>query len=373
MKNKKWFIILGIVALLAIFMIVLFNNKHHEENDNEIKIGVLSFLTGDYANIGNDLVKGASVFLDTNLQSGKKIVLIVEDGKGTAKDSFLALQRLLQKKPKAIIVAGDYQVPAVAKSLNENQIPAIATIVGNGSFLKDNTKQWVFRDWLPISQIANTMANYVIQCGKYKQIAILYVDSEWGHEAQDSFTVEANGKIKIVACQSYSVGIRDLRPQIASILSKKPDAIYLSGYGPSYISAVNQIREASKIDIITETSINNPETKKHIKDFSNIYFSDSGFNLDENETSRKFKQWYYKKYGNYPTIYAAFGYDAMHLLVSAIDQSDMSNISIRNQLKNIKGFDSLNGHVTFLPDGNCSIKTLIRRMDVNGNPSADIR
>lgn len=368
-KNKKLLIGVGIGVLLCVIAIGIYREYQEDGNDEVINIGVLSFLTGNYANIGHDLIKGASVFLDDRELCDKKVVLSIEDGKGAAKDSLIAVRKLLQKKPVAMIVAGDYQVPAVSAILNESKIPSIATIVGNGSFLKENAKKWVFRDWLPISSIAATMAKYVVSSKKYRKIAILYIDSEWGHEALNALNQVLENKIEIVGVQSYTVDVRDLRPQIASLLSKEPEAVYLSGYGPSYISAVNQLREVTKIDIITETSINNPETKRHIKDFSNIIFSDSTFNLEENESGSKFREQYYKKYGEYPTIYAAFGYDAMHLLLTAIDNSDGSNVSIQTQLKATHNFTSLNGEVTFLPNGDCHIQTLIRQMDVKGNPS----
>lgn len=368
-KNVKVLVFLGALSI-SLFEIIAYNafqKDVRQRESGDVTIGILSFLTGDYANIGQDIVKGASVFLDscpTNLHG--HVNLLIEDGKGAARDSLLAIRKLIQHDPMAMIIAGDYQVPAVAPVLNSEQIPSIATVVGNGKFLQNNVHEWVFRDWLPITQISRTLARYVVDIGRYKRVSVLYIDAEWGHEAYNSFKQEVEGKVDVVAVQSYSTDTHDLRPQIINLLANNPDVIYLSGYGPSYIVAVNQIRENSMIDIITETSINNPKNKKHIKDFSNIIFSDSSFNLGDNDEVVSFKNSYENKYGESPTIYSAFGYDAMHLLMVAIEKSDGTRQSIRDQISRINNFRSLNGTISFLKGGDCEIQTIIRRMNKRG-------
>ena len=121
-KNKKLLILtisVTAIAILAIFGI--FKGRHE---DDVIRIGVLSFLTGNFAEMGVDLVDGAQLAVEALNKSGwmleniKRAELIVEDGKVEPKTTVAGFRKLLLSNPLCAIVAGDTPVPAAAPLIN---------------------------------------------------------------------------------------------------------------------------------------------------------------------------------------------------------------------------------------------------------------
>ena len=98
MRTKKIFWTLLVIVLIALFAgrgWWLYN--HRETDDSVVRVGVLSFLSGQYAEMGQDMTNGIILAKDELNASnpGFKIELIIEDGKAKAKDSVNAFNKLL--------------------------------------------------------------------------------------------------------------------------------------------------------------------------------------------------------------------------------------------------------------------------------------
>ena len=90
MRKLIWGLV--IVAVVAVFGgRAWYLHKQAEQNKDAVKVGLLTFDTGLYAEFGQALDKGAMLAVEEFNQNSPKTQfrLIIEDGKGQAKDALL--------------------------------------------------------------------------------------------------------------------------------------------------------------------------------------------------------------------------------------------------------------------------------------------
>jgi len=373
-KNKKLLIGIGMVFVLCVIVFGVYKNCQEPHDNRSIQVGVLSFLTGTYGQMGTDFLRGIQLYADevnnTRMRENKKsekISLEIEDGKANAKESINCFNRLLLHKPRVMIVAGDYQVAAIAPLADKTRIPIVTSIVGNQSFMDYNKGGWMFRNWLPITLISRVVARYAYKGLRAKKSAILFSQTEYGEDAASAYKDEFT-KLGGLICseQTYAADTHSVRDLVVRILNDKPDQIFVTGYGPGYIAALQQIRECGWNGLIlTDTTATNPETLSNVNNMEGIVFADTIFGDEPaSDVVRVFKEAYRQKYSSEANIYAAFGYDTMRIIVECISSEDSSEM-IREKIKRIK-FNSLSGLVKFTESGDCDIEIAIKMMKKDG-------
>ena len=358
---------IGVVFMVAIAIVVA---VHLASEKKAVRIGVLSFLTGTYAQMGNDLANGillaSEVYRDESDEEKINVELKIEDGRGESKTSATAFARLQLWGMDAAIVAGDNQVPTVAPIIARDKIPTVTTIMSNSKALEYNSKDvWIFRDWISVTALSETMANYASEKLGLSKVALLKMRSEFGDEAEKSFVstfAKRRGTVALV--ESFNELDTDAKPIILKAINSNADAIYVAGYGVCYGIVINQIRECGfKGPILTVDAVMNPETKSQIKDFHDIYFvrfvepTDSGY--------ESFKAKYKKRFAREASVYSAYGYDAFNILISGFKGEKTSANDIRDRIKGRAVYNTLLGQVSFKSNGDCSIPLVVQKMADN--------
>ena len=79
----------------------------------------------------------------------------------------------------------------------------------------------------------------------------------------------------------------------------------------------------------------------------------------------KFKTAYLKTFNEEPSLFSAYGYDAMQMIIYALN-SGTSNSDIHNGFKSLKEIDTFSGKLVVLPDGDCDLPLMIGLMKSNG-------
>jgi len=98
--KKQHFLIIGIV--LAITIVIGITSTGYltlnQNNQEEIKIGIMFPLSGDLSAIGDEIVNSLSIALEEINQegiNGKKIKLIYQDSKCDGKEAINAMNKLI--------------------------------------------------------------------------------------------------------------------------------------------------------------------------------------------------------------------------------------------------------------------------------------
>lgn len=339
--------------------------QHRETDTNVVKIGVLSYMSGAHATLGHNFVKGATLAKDEFNKENKtvKLVLDIEDSKTDAKTSIFAFNKMLFDKIQAAIIVGDIPVQAILPIIEEHTIPTTVSIAGGSEFLSEKQNKLLLKNWPSIRFMGAYLGRYANETLGLKRVAILSSHNQYGLESAKGFK---NGyPTSVVAEEQFKIDSNELKSQVAKIAYTNPDGIYLTGFGRGYIVALKNIKEQLPgITILTDTTVLNPETKENISDLSNIYFVNSVYK-DNTKTFEAFKKEYVQAFKEEPTLFSAYGYDAMRMITKAMGKG-VSNQNIHNGFQSLNSIETFAGNLTVLPDGDCKLPLMIGKMKADG-------
>jgi len=358
------------VAAVVLLVGTLIGGCHDRK---EVRVGVLSFMTGTYAQMGHDFVNGILMAQDEcNQQTrefgvGVSFDVMVEDGKAEAKTSLTAMNRLLFKGVDTVIIAGDNQVPVVAPLVVRSKLPSIATIVSNSKLLEYNSAEpWIFKNCTSIGTESDTIARYGVNELALKRIAVFKMRSEFGEESASAFIAACNRlKASVTDVETFDEAGADFKSIVAKAVGGHPDAVFVSGYGVAYSTILNQVREAGFAGVVlTVNSIINPETQKIVKNYGDMYYA--SFVKPMTKAYVDFENRYSRRYASAPSIYSAYGYDSFKILAEAVASSRRKDTSVRAELASVHDFQILMGKISFKDNGDAIIPLAVNKMNADG-------
>ena len=366
MKKLIWtLVILVVVAVFGGRAVWLY--QHRRTDANAITIGAIVPLSGLMAEISDEILNSLNMAVDRlNQNSDRKISLIVEDGKYTEKDSISALHKIGMNKINGLIVLGQLPAMGIGPLIKDYNIPVMVTIAAGDKIPTFN--EYIFRFYMPSKYTGRKIAQFAVNDLKINSVACLYIKNDMGKDAFKSFkeTIEKFG-LKLAAEEQYDMKSMDMRSQVAKVLSTNPDAIYIVGFGPGYISAINAIQEARyEGAILTGGEVLQPAYKNNIKKLDNIYLVDTIYDAySTDEKVLKFNQMYEQKYGKKPGNFAPFNYEAMLILGKALQLP--KNVDAMNYLKHsVKKHSTVFGSISFDENGEVDIPLVIKQMQPDG-------
>jgi branched-chain amino acid transport system substrate-binding protein len=348
--KKIWIlIVIIIVALLIIFF-----TTQTKREPCEIKVGVVLSLTGVMAPYGENAKNGVQLAVDEINEKGgikgKKMRIIYEDDQSDPKMAVSATQKLItQDKVKGVVgFIGSSLLLASAPLFNENEVVLVSP--GASSPEIRDAGEYIFRTRASGRLEAISLAEYAVQKLGLKNLAVLYVNNDYGLSWLKKFSEKTEQLLgKIVAKEAYDQGSKDLRSQISKIKASNPDGLLVLGYLDEIAVALRQVKElALNIQILTTVGI---QDKKifNLAPYSTegVIYSTVDYDPINNAASKKFDEEYSQKYGRSSDVFAANAYDALHLIVKAIANVGNDGEKIKNYLLTIKDYPGAGGTLTF--------------------------
>ena len=372
---KKTIITLCIVAVVAVFGgRAWYLYQHRETNDNVVKVGVLSFLTGQYARMGQDMTNGIILAKEeinaSQDYNGAKIQLVVEDGKAVPKEAVNAFNKILFHKVQALIATGDNQVPPVAPLIVQNKLPTVVTNCYNNEPIKLNKpEKYMYKNTNPLGKFSEWLGEYAAETLHFKTAVIIPVKTFYGQEGAENFKKGFENKGgKITDVEYYTASQMDVKALVLKAMSENPDAIFVTGYGPGYVAAISTLRELEYPGVImADSGATNPDYASMVKFFDGIiFFKQTPLRDNKSDMAQHFIKAYQERFHQPPSDYSAFGYSSMMLLAEAIKNSDASSAGINGALSKISNFDTVLGRLKLYPDGSCSLPYMIGKMHADG-------
>lgn len=360
----------------------------------DILLGVIAPLSGDFAGYGTSIRNGINLAVDEiNANggiNGYNIALQVKDDKGTPNDALTAYQELMETGINALIgSAASAPSGALAKSAAEGYqngegIPMITATGTEPSITLAGEN--VFRaSFLDQSQ-GKAIASFAADNLECKKVAILYNPSyEYSKGIAEAFETNAIAKgMEVSAKETYGQPDEDLATTIATILEGEPDAILIPDYTPQVIRIVQQLREAEYTNPLlggdgwdgileaippastpenTEDSdeSDDADTDEEVSDPREIvnqcYYTSHCYIQEDSPAIAKFSATYLEKYGTAPNAFSALGYDSVFLIADAIQRA--GTVDSQTLVAALKGSDytGVTGKLAF---------------DKNGNPTKDV-
>lgn len=342
-----------ISILLASLMVFSFGCVKKEEK--EIKIGVVTPLTGDNASYGQQTKEGVDLAVEEiNIKGGiegKKIIVKYEDDQSSQNGGISAFQKLITSEKVPVVIGGftSSVTLAIAPVAEKNKVVLISASSTSDDI--KNAGDYIFRIVPTNSVQGKTMADFAIDKLKAKTAAILFMNNDYGTTLKNGVNkhfTERGGTIALI--ESYNPKDNDFRSQLSKIKAKKVDVIFYPGLYEESGLILKQARELGiKLPFIGGDGTVDPKLIEIAKDAAeNTYYANLGlgFGVSDAEIS-KFTESFKKKYGKEPSAYNSYAYDVIFVISDAIKVGGYTFDGIKKALYETKGFKGVTGLTTF--------------------------
>lgn len=294
-----------------------------------IKIGVIQPLTGSVAYNGEADVNGSKLAVkERNARGGvlgKQVELAIEDGECQPSKTVNAAEKLIQKD-KVPIISGAFCSSATIAAMSVAQkykVPLLSG-VSSKSDLTERGNEWFFRTAETDGLLAHAFATILVEQLKLKKIAYIGVNDDWGRGGMEEFSsqIEALGG-ETVQKLYFDHGTTDFYTLLTRVRAAKPDGVFVAAETQDGSILVKQMKEVGLESLIFGVG------SWATADFVNLAGSASegihaavpyAHTLQRPE-NLEFVQSYQKEYGELPGKYSVAGYNAMNIIMDAIERA----------------------------------------------------
>lgn len=324
----------------------------------DVIIGVSAPLTGNYAEYGQ-LWKNAMDMAVEEINAQKvlgdrTLRLQYEDSQSDPKQS-ATIAKKLADDPKIAAVIGDFSSSA---SLAGAPIYLSAKKVQLSPTASDPkfslTGDYMFS--IVGSQIGEApfLANHVVNKLGKKNIAVMYINNDWGAVTKEIFVNSAKEMgATIVEEQAFLDGDEDFRAVLTRLQAKNPDVLFVAGFYQQVSLLQKQRADLGwDVPVVTPSSTYSPELIKQGgaavegQQLVAVFFPTAA-----DPKVQEFVSNYEARYKSQPNQFAALAYDAVWLLASTIAKTGSEPTAIRDGLVNdAAGFVGVTGPMKFNQD-----------------------
>ncbi len=298
-----------------------------------VKVGWIGSLTGDQAVWGTcELNTVKMLFDDINADGGllgKQIEVIGYDTRGDATEAVNAVRRLTSQD-KAVAVIGPNasgQAISISSVLEEMQVPDIATVATNPKVTigeDGSIKPFNFRVCFIDPYQGAVAAGYAYDILGFRKAAVLYdVADDYSQgltEFFEKYFIEKGGQI--VAKEAFKFGDVDFRPQLSKIKDAGPEVIFMPYFFKEVALSSEQARQLG-IDAVLMGGDGWPSEVllEMAKDYVEGSYFVNHLDFDDPDV-QDFKAAYTAKYNLPVELNGYLAYDAVQLLVHAIEKAN---------------------------------------------------
>jgi len=342
----------AIATLVAsCFMAAAIPAQAQTVSDNEIRIGVLTDLSGIYS-----AIEGPGAVLAAQMAAkdfggqvlGRKIVITSADTQSKADLSGSKAREMFEKDKVDMIVGNVSTASALAAMEVAEQFKKVSIVTGAASLPITNEKCTPYS----IHYVYDTYAlsrgtgKAVVDSGK-KTWFFVTADYAFGHTLERDTTevVAANGG-KVLGSVKHPINTTDFSSFMAQAQSSKAEVIGLANAGGDTIGSVKQAAElgimGSKQTVVPLLMFTSDIQALGLKTTQGMIFTE-GWYWDFNDSNRKFAQRFMKEFkGKAPTSVQAGVYSSTMQYLKAVEVAKTDNAdAVMKQMRSVEINDGL--------------------------------
>ena len=231
-KTSK--IIIGIIVAVIVIGGIWYGLTRESEEEGIIKIGFTTPLSGSYAYIGEDVLKGAEEAIKEANQKGllnKKIELIVEDNQADSKTA-VTNYNLFKMKGANIVFSSFSSITEALVPLAEQDKTILMYEAVPTNFAEDN--EYIFKVYSNAEQEAEIISQGVKNVSATS--AWVYVNNPTSIVMDDIFSAELPGLKKY----KFEINEEDFRTIILKLKNDNIESVILNGYPKQILNFVKQ-------------------------------------------------------------------------------------------------------------------------------------
>lgn len=303
-----------------------------------VKIGHAAPVSGAQTSYGKDNENGARMAVDDLNASGvviggKKVTLqlMAEDDAADPRQGAAVAQKLCDAKVAGVVghMNSGTTIPA-AKIYNECGIPHITPSATNPDLTKPGYKT-TFRMLANDNALGAGLGVYAADALHLKRIAVIDDRTAFGQGIVEVFkkTVAAKG-ITIVDEQYTTDKAVDFMAILTAIKAKNPDGVFFGGMDSQAGPMLRQMAQLgmTKVKYFGGDGIctlNLIKQAAGAKTLDNVICAEGGASLDKMPGGKAWKARYDAKYPGEFQVYSPYVYDAVHVLVNAMQRAGSSD------------------------------------------------
>ncbi|MCC7077878.1 MAG: ABC transporter substrate-binding protein [Acidimicrobiia bacterium] len=330
----------------------------------EVRIGVVALADAERRDFGGEVptVDAARLAVSQANEVGAlsarrrrlHFQLVVADAQETPESAVEAAQQLVSRDEVVAFVGpqSSRQAIAVAEVAEKAGVPMISPLSTNPATTAG--KKFAFRVAFLDDFQGRVLARVAVdQLGALTGAVLYDVSSPYNKTLAEVFSAcfaEFGGTI--VATETYTAGTTDFNPQLERIKATAPDVLFLPNYVADVVPQVEQAKaegiDAKLLggdawDIVTFPT--RPE-------FQGATFTTHWYEGVDSAPSRAFTEEYREAYGRAPDVVAATTFDAVGLLVAAVDAAGSTDPTrIQEALATLDDFPGVTGDISYENSG----------------------
>ena len=296
-------------------------------SSDEVLLGLIGPMTGDYANYGTSVRDGAQIAVDeinaAGGVNGMKLALSTQDSQGDPDSAVSAYNKLMDD-------GMDISLGCVLSGEAASVITAAAAddilIITPTSSAKDciTANDKAFRICFNDPDQGTASANYIADNNLGKKIAVFYQsDIDYSAGLYETFTQQAAARgLEIVAQQSFTDGTKtDFSTQINAIRNSGCDLVFIPIYAAEASVFLTQAK--GKLDGMTIfgcDGLDGLQTKVSDTSMLKGTMMLTPFAVDDPDAkTQSFVEKFTKVHGSKPDQFAADAYDAVYAVKAAME------------------------------------------------------
>ncbi|HLY99346.1 MAG TPA: ABC transporter substrate-binding protein [Candidatus Angelobacter sp.] len=335
------------IAFAAALTLLSLPGCSKKSDDNTIRIGVVTSLTGNLAPFGEAHQRGYAIALDElNAKGvlGKKIELDIYDDQSRSDQAVQGVSKLVDQD-RVPVVLGAYSsesTKAMIPAMIQRQTPLLIP-TATADNVMDSKSPWVFRVCAGAGDYAKATVAFLKDNGSPKTIAIVYENTNFGQSNMKAMDAAARAAgMSVVAVESYETKSPDYRAVLQRVKQKDPDVIYFCSY---LVDAATLMRQAQEVDLNPRyyTSAGTgfaaaefPGPKGAGKNAEYTFSTSQWLPEAQWAGSREFDAEFFKRYGAHPAYHAMQAYISLRVVAQAIsDAQSADSVKIRDTIRNL--------------------------------------
>jgi branched-chain amino acid transport system substrate-binding protein len=364
MTRKIWLGAL-VAAGVVIFAILFWRIRQSPENE-VLKIGAILPMTGRLAVMG-EVEKNAMLLAQEDFnagQTGKKIEIIFEDGKGNPAEAVSAARKLLDLDKVDILLTSTTGATLAVQPIATQQKVNLIAFCMDPDVAKSS--EYVIRYYEGIENEADAITKYFIsRPTENKKVGILYATVPvWEKVVNQIFLpFFASQQIPVAFKESYALNEKDFNTLVVKMKASGIDHLILLGYGFEYQGIFKPLADyqmLDKLQIIGGWGF--LYTNLEPKFVEGILVAGPEYVSKSRQLGGSFLEKYFGKYGGHPNFDAAFAYNAITSIATYVSKQDAAQ-PIKRLYAGKGNLSGVVGEYHFSPDGEMIVKTGIGRFN----------
>jgi branched-chain amino acid transport system substrate-binding protein len=340
----------------------------------EFKYGAVSPVTGPIPQYGEFFIRGSQLALEDLEKSGwikgKKIRIVLEDGKNDPKISLAAMNKLISVDKVPIVeTVGSSVVLAVGPVAQQEGVVLVNTAAQNPNIRKIGS--FVF-SLVPLAdRVMQTTGAHAVMGMKAKTAAILLVNNEYGRGVAETFKkiFEEHGG-RTIGQEIHAQGETDYTTHLTKLKFASPDIIFFVGHENELGYALKKAKQIGmRTPWLSAPGVLSPLTLQIAGDAAEgVQAAD--YQFDPNfgtERMKAFGKRHQEKFGVMPSFATAQSYNSVMLYAAALKAGARTPTEIRDFFRSVKDFEGASGPVTFDKDG-ITMEQPVMRVVRDGKP-----